>query len=233
MRLSLLLAAAVAVLTACDSGPALSAETTLSPEEAIRLEEDAAVLAFRYQLAVEKDSGTVALPPALIQSLYQSLARVRESERGGLVEDIRARPTYLLHDLIVAADSSVTWTDAWRRGDLVTGYAPIDDLVRQYGLVLADYYEYPTVKTGLLRSGVPVNTVALARQFETISDLRYVTPNGVVGDGDDIEAVRLAGGWRFDFSRGTGDCPAGCINRTYWTFRATDGSVEYLGTRSR
>lgn len=150
-------------LCACDSGPAVSPGASLSPDEKAALAEDAAVLAFRYQLAVEHDSDTVALPPALVESLRQSLVRVRQSERGELAEGIRARAVYSAHDVSVAANPSVTWTDAWRRGDTVTGYAPIDDIVRQYGLTLAGYYEYPDIKSGRLRSETPINTVALGR----------------------------------------------------------------------
>lgn len=225
--------AAVLALAACDSDPVAPGGPGLPPDVAAALAEDAAVLAVDYQLAVARDSDTVALPPALVESLRQSLVRVRQSESGALVDGVRAFPSYTLRDVLIAADPSVTWTDAWSRGERLTGYAPIDDRVRRYGLALARYDEYRDVKSARLRSDVPVNTVALARAFGPVPDLRYAEPNGIGGDGDDIEAERLLDGWRLDFSRGSGDCPAGCINRTYWTFRVTGAGVEYLGTRGR
>ena len=220
-------------LVACDSQPVGSLGSSLAPEETAALAEDAAVLAFRYQLAVEHDSDTVALPQDLVQNLYQSLVQVRESEHGGLVEGIHTFPVFSTHEISVAADTAVTWTDAWRRGDVVTGFAPIDEPVARYGLALAGYADYPWADSGRLRSDEPVNTVALARQFESVAGVRYAEPGVFGGDGDDVEAVRVEGGWRLDFSRGTGDCLAGCIQRTHWTFRVVGATVEYLGTRDR
>ena len=224
---------ALVALSACDSGPVDAPGSSLAADQVEALRGDAVALAFRYQLAVERDSDTVALPEALVGDLHRALLRVRESRRGDLVDGIRARPDYLPHDVLIAPAVSAAWTEAWRRGETATGYAPVDSLVRQYGLTLADYYEYPTVKRALLRTAAPVNTVALARTFERVPGLDSAGPNGLGGDGDDIEATRRSGGWRFDFSRGSGDCPSGCIQRTYWTFQTAGDDVEYLGTRER
>jgi hypothetical protein len=41
-------------------------------------------------------------------------------------------------------------------------------------------------------------------------------PNYGIGDGDDIEFSPITE--CYTFSRGWGDCPAGCIDRHYWDF---------------
>lgn len=221
-------------LTACDSGDAVTTDLPrLGADAEAAYQEDAAVLALRYQLEVARDSETVALPDGLKRSLYAALVRVRASEHGGLIEGIRTFPRYTVHDVLVGADTSATWSDGWRDGDATTGYGPIDQLVKTYDLRLTHYYDFPWAVTAVLRSEKPLNTVALGRRFAAVPGVRYAHPDGYGGDGDDITASREGRAWILEFSRGWGDCPAGCINREFWTFRVEGAEVSFLGSRGR
>ena len=40
-----------------------------------------------------------------------------------------------------------------------------------------------------------------------------------MGDGDRITLSKELVGWKLEFSKGWGDCPAGCINRDRFFFR--------------
>ncbi len=222
---------AVLFLAACDSTGALL--PAVGPEDAAAYAEDAGTLAFRHQLAAERDSATVELPDTFVRSVYEALIRVRASEHGGLVADIHTLPTYVPREVVVSVDTSAAWVAAWRRSAATTGDDTVDRLIRAYSLSFVWYEAYRSTPyaSALIRSAAPLNTVALARQFSPAPGVRFAEPNGVIGDGDDIEAVRDRRGWTLTFSRGSGDCPAGCTERVYWTFRVAGDDVAYLGTR--
>jgi hypothetical protein len=76
----------------------------------------------------------------------------------------------------------------------------------------------------------PVNIGALAARFRGIVGVRFAQPNNMFGDGNDIEGSIEGSRVRLDYSVGSGDCPAGCINRRFYRFAVqSDGTVEYLG----
>ena len=231
MRLLVSLFAAI-LLWGCDAaGPTSPDPSLITPEEEAAYAEDAAVLAFRHQLAAG-DSQSVELPQSLVADLADVLVRVRTSEHGGLIEGIRARADRSPVRLLVGVESEAGWAAAWRAGDVATGDEAIDGLVETYGLSLERYSE--ALDWGVLVAPRPLNTVALGRRFEAVAGVRYAEPDGLVGDGDDVElGGDGGGGWVLVFSRGSGDCPSGCIDRTYWTFRVVGETVEYLGSRDR
>ncbi|TWT87304.1 hypothetical protein Mal64_28420 [Pseudobythopirellula maris] len=55
----------------------------------------------------------------------------------------------------------------------------------------------------------------LAKIFDSHHEVLAAEPNGIIGDGNDIVALPDR---RYVFSRGWGDCPAGCINHEYFEF---------------
>jgi hypothetical protein len=66
----------------------------------------------------------------------------------------------------------------------------------------------------------------LAELFRPVNGVRYAEPNGTIGDGNDIVARANR---TYTLSRGSGDCPAGCIYRESWDFAVTDDGV-FSGT---
>ena len=233
IRLACLLACALAV-GACDSQGPVRPRLELDAGVDSLTHVDAGVLALRYTLAVENDSTTIDLDRQLVDDLYRAVGSVRASEYASLVEGIRTFPGIPATEIYVSTDTSVAWTAAWARGEAHTGYPPVDELVSGRGFSIVQFYQARWYDTAVLVTDEPLNTVALGRQLDAVPDVRYAGPNGRGGDGDDIEAARDGSGWRLEFSRGSGDCPAGCIDRTYWTFHVgADGAVTYLGTRDR
>jgi hypothetical protein len=46
-----------------------------------------------------------------------------------------------------------------------------------------------------------------------------------------VVVAKEMGQWRVTFGRGSGDCPAGCTKKEYFTFIvAADFSIQYVGT---
>lgn len=226
-------------LVACD---ALTSNETLSQvtspdDEALpdsvqeRYEEDAAQLAMRFVQEHNPDTEAVELPDERVQLFYNALVHVYNAE------DIAARdeivgihtfPRYSTHRALVAVDSTVGWTQEWRAGNRLTGQTEVDALVEEYDLSV-EYKAWSSQHTAVLHSEAPINTHALSRRFEAVDGVVYAEPDGGAGDGNDIEAVVEKAAVVLTYSRGWGDCPSGCINHAYWTFRVEeDGTVRFV-----
>lgn len=227
MKLLRGLALSVVLASGCDS-------QVPEPDTAEALE-DGAVLALRYQLAVERDSTTVKLPEALVRELAVAIARVRASEHGDLVEGIHAFPSYMLRDVVMRVDTSAAWIAALRRGDELSGEPRVDRLLRTYALTLTEMDVYPEDQhaSALLQSEKPLNPVALASRFASAPGVQLSTPNGVLTTGvsGDIHAERTPGGWMVTFFRGTNGYTATGLLPWICDFRISGGTVEYLGVR--
>lgn len=63
--------------------------------------------------------------------------------------------------------------------------------------------------------------------YPTMADMT-VRPNGLVGDGPDIDAVKSQGTWYVAVRRAWGDCPAGCIFQEIFFFTVTGSDVERI-----
>jgi hypothetical protein len=93
--------------------------------------------------------------------------------------------------------------------------------------LLDEYLDF--APAAVLRSEEPINPVALSAQFEDLQGVRYAEQNAYAGGGDDIRAEVLDNALRLHYTRAWGDCPAGCIHETRWTFRVHEnGTVTFV-----
>lgn len=146
------------------------------------------------------------------------------------VNDVRARLEYDPRTLIVSVDASTPWRAAWNGGAVLTGDTAVDALLRQYNAVSVK----PLV-TGVggetfytITFDQPLNIVNLKDAIKAAST-HFVTAetNGIVGGGDNIVFATVGDGKKYTFSRGSGDCPAGCINNHFWDVTiAKNGTVS-------
>lgn len=218
-----------------DSGvPALLRET---------YKEDAALLTMVW---VHEQGGSqaqeVELPAETVTKFYESLIRVCNAsglaERDSVVSlynihAVLAVPDIVLHEVIVAVDTSMTWVHAWRQGQRLTGYSEIDELMQQYDLQLESFTQsWSTMAFVVLSAPSPLNIKALVVRFEGIDGVIFAEPNGWAGGGNRIVAFDVHSDWVIlDYSVGWGDCPSGCIYRRYWRFQAySDNRVVFLGS---
>ncbi len=105
----------------------------------------------------------------------------------------------------------------------------MDTLILKYKLDLIRIFHLLGGDIALLESTEPLNLLALSRLFEKIPGVRYATPEGWGGDGDDIEAITETTSIQLIFSVGWGDCPSGCIHRHFWQYRVnSNGKVQFL-----
>ncbi len=236
--LALLLGLAAA--TACDDPLRPVDDSMLSDSARALYRVDAARLAVRaLQGQLAPAAQDVELPASLMEPLYAALVRVysqHSSARDDVVDRYRVH-TFLNPDvnrLVICTDTTARWADGWRAGQRTTGTPAVDALVNGYGLTVDEYRRLSGLGWDmfLLRSGEPLNTLALADRFRQAAAVLFAEPDSWIGGGRDIVAKRQGGAWRLDYSVSWGDCMAGCINGHFWTFVVSDGgSVTFLGQR--
>ena len=73
---------------------------------------------------------------------------------------------------------------------------------------------------------------AVATAQQKFPDLNGIKPSrpGTIGASTNITTQEQPDGWNLIFWKGSGDCPAGCINNHYWYVSAKrDGTVMLAG----
>ena len=136
------------------------------------------------------------------------------------------------HGLFLWASLSENWVQRLSLGEIPTGQPAVDSVLARYALSFTGAHILSSGEDALitLESAEALNIDALAPLLSGVAGVRYSSPNGMGGDGNDIEGTVEASRVVLAYSVGSGDCPAGCINRRYYRFAVTpDGTVEYLG----
>lgn len=200
--------------------------------------EDASRLALRYLEAVSHPMlDSVRLPSILVGSLYNALLhlylRTNLPQRDTIVSifEIHTFPHPETHRIIIAADSNKPWMKEFRSGKNRTGYLLLDSTMDEFGLSLVRYYAFSWMHYVVLTASDPLNIDALSKVFEQLDGVADAGRDGWVGDGNDIRVRADGMEWKFTFSLGYGDCPAGCISRHYWDFTIDElGGVRFLAS---
>lgn len=189
------------------------------------MQTDAATLALRDVIKdPEAKYKLVEIPSDLVELYYRGLVHIYNARKYppfDRLSNIHVFPEPTVYEIVIIFDTSYVWTQAWKRGERLTGNAEIDFLMENYDLQLHSCH----FDIAALYSPKPVNTYALSKKFVGIDGVRISEPNGYMGDGNNIEAKILKSHINYIFSVGWGDCPSGCMSRHYW-----EVTVEYNGT---
>jgi len=192
--------------------------------------EDAKRLAVRYY----PNSGII-IPENIYLNILDLLLAVYNSvdlpARDLVVEtyNIHTFPRPVMHEMLIKVDTSYSWVKQWEKGENLTGNPDIDTLMITYNLELKRFYNWRIGQYVLIRAINALNLNPLIKLFNSIQGVLYAGPNSALGDGNDIEFD----GYRLIYSYGYGDCPAGCLGRTYWAFQVgLECSVSYAGSWS-
>ena len=164
----------------------------------------------------------------LIAELEALLPRARMLHP--MFDSVSALQDFDFHVLSVMADEKIA--PRWQSGRLRVGDRLLDSLGTAFGLVEAKAtYDPPASgepgKFCHLRFAQALNMKAVAAVYQRSPAVLAAAPNTFSGDGDNIWAMKTESGWEFVFSRGWGDCMAGCINRRSF-FVAVDSSGRAL-----
>ncbi len=167
-----------------------------------QISKDAIELTLREQEGIELDSARA--------KEFDRMLTIARSVHDTLV-NINAFPTFVPNHLLVKSEAP--WTEPWKSGQLWTGNPYIDSLGRRYGLTEVEGNRLLWYKLTFDR---PMVTSRLAELYKKDTSVAYAERNGYCCDGNDIEYFRKNGVDHFIFSRGWGDCPAGCGMHHYW-----------------
>lgn len=221
-------AAAVALLmagaTGCGGGKttrpgsvASSGPITRANESTVS--EDAAILATR-----QATSAFVSLDAA--RAIDTDLAAMRALYPAFV--SVHARPRFVTKTLLVTIKPAAPWRSKWDASanaastitdtDLTTGEPVLDALLQKYGATrISRTYDSGTDTLYELRFAQPLNLQTVADELmQSSSTLVSVYPNATIGDGDDIAftpPTHASGDKTYVFSKGSGDCPGGCLYR--------------------
>lgn len=150
--------------------------------------------------------------------------------------DIQTFPRYDLRSVIVTVSPDASWARGWTTENMATGEPALDALLQEYSLEKIERigdFDRSTTVFFVLRFAQSLNTNPLTERIRAASGkIAIAEINGTFGDGNNI--VRRTpdqndGSRHYIFSRGSGDCPAGCTERTSWEYAVSqDGKTVRL-----
>ena len=189
---------------------------------------DPAILADRI---VRRDGGHLLLDLAARDQLQRELAealrliRTAYPEVAGIHARERYRPSMLILGLEppLLRQVQAMFDHAGEVATLRTGAPELDALNVRLGLRGARSMGSLGV---IYCFGPYLNVVTAAAAYSRLSGVSYAEPDTRLGDGPDIEAVRVDGDWYLVLRNAWGDCPAGCINEQFFFFVVTGGQVR-------
>jgi hypothetical protein len=145
-------------------------------------------------------------------------------------------PEYALNEINIAADSTLPWMEVLRQGILPSGNQELDSILDLYNFQWEDYetfYDWFAWHFVTFKSASNYNVTALMEVLDKVMEVTFADRSVYSGDGDHIYLQRE----EFPFPStlvtyffGMGDCPSGCTDGRWWTFRVYDDcSVQFEG----
>jgi len=184
---------------------------------------DAGELTMRHMIAEQlPEIDSTELPQEHIERIHKALIAVYNATDSLDSADevvnqhmIHAFTFNSTNRMYAIVDDSYAWTQEWAAGNTLTGNPDIDNLVNSYNLTLLGL----NYSVAVLVSDNPINMIALANEFQSIDGIQSASPDAIFGDGNDIEMLNYTDDEiTLVYSRGWGDCQAGCIYHHYWEF---------------
>lgn len=178
---------------------------------------DAMVLADRI---LRRQSNGLLLNPKRRDRLAREIGQVLDQVRSAfppaweVSPRMDFRPGILLVGLTPALLSAAV--PAGRNEGQPTGHVEFDDLNTRLGL--SDMRVFLHVGVALLEFSKYVNLEAAARAYLEIPGVRFAHPDAQLGDGPDIEVVRVQETWYVIVRKAWGDCPSGCLHEELFFF---------------
>lgn len=176
------------------------------------------------------------IPQDLVTSIYDALKAVHLSnlEPARLVtrkHKLHTFPVPNVDRFFVVYKRNASWATPLRLGDNTTESEKINNLCKQFGLIIENNVEWDEEHNSFhIRAERSLNIAPIAKDFLQIEGVTLVdllTPNG---DGNDIQLRKIAEGWQLDYMIKFDSCITGCKQRHTWSFKVDrSGAVEFIG----
>ncbi len=160
----------------------------------------------------------------IIQVVYNSSS----SQRGVVFEtyDIHTHPSQEFNTLLVGVDTSATEIKNFIAGNIPTGNDELDSIIVKFHFDCV--WVFQIIPTIIISSSENYNLFPIMKALEKISLIHYAEPNYCGGDGNNITLNRDINSPKITFSRGYGDCPAGCTSHDYWEFQIIGSRAKFI-----
>jgi hypothetical protein len=200
---------------------------------------DAADLAInRLFTSNSPDTGQIIIPSVHQDSIWRGLAAIFNAstipERDSVfdiycIHNNSLWTKMLLPHIYIEVDTSVSWTNNWLNGEIVTGYSELDDFISTYHYSI--FSTNPNYATVVIYSDSIINSFAVSDSLTSFTGIEAAEPIPMTIDANRIE-YSVEGEYQyFTFTLAWGDCMAGCIYKHKWEFKVhySNCTVEYLG----
>lgn len=174
------------------------------PGGGVRASEEGARLAMQISDAPRPPEELVEKTSALLEAV-----RAREPAVAKIGVPLPWSPSTLI--LTLAGDGASIDVS----NPAATGHAGLDRLHRRFPVRSIDRL---FGKVLILRFEEEWNMPALARLYGALDGVKSATTDGVIGASSGVTLRRKEPGYVLSFWAGSGDCPAGCIDTTTWSF---------------
>ena len=172
---------------------------------------DARVLADRM---LRRQSSGLLLDPERRDALGHEIGHVLGQLRAAYPKtwEVSARVEHRPGMLLVGLKPALlaTLVLAQRENDTLTGNAEFDALNERLGL--SDVQVFRRMGVAALHFAKYVNLEAASRAYRKIPGVTFAEPDAQLGDGPDIEAVKVQETWHVVVRKAWGDCASGCIH---------------------
>lgn len=210
-------------------------DSSLSSDEQNRLQTIAEKLAVRY--VNEQSPQEVNIPSKVVSFFYNGLVYLEQSDldEAKTVTDeyiMVARNPASPREVLLRTDKTKPWLESWREGNTKTGIEEIDNLIDDFGLTLEQYREYDSTShqaVATMRAEGPINVYAVGDRFASLPEIEKGGPDRLITGGRNVKAQIKYNYLLLDVTVGSGDCPAGCINKVNHEFGIfSDGEVKHI-----
>lgn len=186
---------------------------------------DARVLADRM---LRRQSSGLLLDPErrdrLSQEIGHVLSQLRETypKTWEVSARVEHRPRMLLVGLKPALLATLAL--ARRENGTLTGNAEFDALNKRLGL--SDAQVFRRAGIAALHFAKYVNLGTASRAYRKIPGVMFAEPDAQLGDGPDIEAVKVQGIWYVVVRKAWGDCVSGCTHEELSFYTVENGKAR-------
>lgn len=200
---------------------------------------DVADLAINRLFAINSaDTNKIEIPQIYMDSIWNGLSAIFNAfsipERDSIfdiycIHNYSHHTKMLLPQIYIVLDTSVHWTSNWLNGEIVTGYAELDEFISNYKYSI--YSISPTYSSVALYSDSIINSFAVGDSLIAFVGIHSAEPYHTTVDGDKIQYFVEGNNQYFNFSLAWGDCMSGCIYNRTWNFKVhySQCTVEYMG----
>lgn len=184
------------------------------------------------------DTNQIKIPQVYLDSIWNGLSAIFNAssipERDSIfdiycIHNISCHTTMLLPHIYISVDTTVSWTNNWLSGEIVTGYTELDDFISNYDYNI--FSTHPNYASVVIYSDSIINSYAISDSLISFNGIEAAGPYPTTINGNKLQYDVQGEYQYFTFTLSWGDCYAGCIYNHKWNFKVhySNCIVEYLG----